>query len=206
MTLYSVLANTICVSFTFIYVAGFYLFRQQGPALSRNHPEVILSRLKAVALASIVIPAIVHVILPSVPLTLALGILPLKISLLTPLLLTIILFCGPLALMYFDEELPWQKHFDLQQELRMITSLLGQRNFIVAPVTEEFVFRACVICVLYHSGFSTAYLIFVSPMYFGLAHLHHAWENYHQWGANAKALKLAVSSSGNVSPKNDCFV
>lgn len=37
-----------------------------------------------------------------------------------------------------------------------------------APATEEWVFRACMIALLYEAGHSISYLIFVSPMYFGL--------------------------------------
>lgn len=75
-------------------------------------------------------------------------------------------------------------------------------------------FRACIIPVLYYARFSRLYLILVSPMYFGLgklvgtlkrrgtdlvhdpAHLHHIIENYRQYGANKRALKMAVLTTG----------
>ena len=49
------------------------------------------------------------------------------------------------------------------------------RNYIVSPFTEEFVFRSCMLPLLVHNvGVSTA--VFVTPLFFGLAHLHHIIE------------------------------
>ena len=59
------IANVACIAFAFIYVAGFYLFRDENNAkLSRNHPIVIRNRIKAVTFASIVSPLLVWFILP----------------------------------------------------------------------------------------------------------------------------------------------
>ncbi|KAI9266447.1 hypothetical protein BDA99DRAFT_505672 [Phascolomyces articulosus] len=201
-----IVANVACIIFAFIYVAGFYLFRNENNAkLSRNHPVVIRNRIKAVAFASIVAPVLVWFIIPfhyfnySIFQILGLSLpnsVPELLALKGPVLLTAILFLGPLVQLYFERSLPLQSNFDFERDVKdVFFSLLGQRNYVVAPVTEEFVFRACMIAVLYHAGLSTTYLVFISPMYFGLAHLHHAWENYYQWGANIKALKLVVLSS-----------
>lgn len=86
-------------------------------------------------------------------------------ALVVPLLLVIILFLGPLVLAYFDEELLFQT--GLSSFLEDVTSLVGIRNYLVAPIAEEFVFRACVIAVLAMAGCSTPVLIFVSPLFFG---------------------------------------
>ncbi|CAO3671224.1 unnamed protein product [Rhizopus microsporus] len=72
---------------------------------------------------------------------------------------------------------------------------LGQRNYYVAPFTEELVFRACMIVVLYQANYSKGYLIFMSPLYFGLAHLHHAWENYYVLGGTRRAMIQSISAS-----------
>lgn len=121
-----------------------------------------------------------------------LGILPPTsiLGLLGPLLLVAILFLGPLTQLFFEEALPFQKNFNYQEDfVELFWSLFGLRNFVVvssiwfevgrkknkrieswarkAPITEEFVFRACVISTLYHAGFSSSYLVFISPMYFG---------------------------------------
>mmetsp|Transcript_25824 Transcript_25824/g.79460 ORF Transcript_25824/g.79460 Transcript_25824/m.79460 type:complete len:176 (+) Transcript_25824:327-854(+) len=47
------------------------------------------------------------------------------------------------------------------------------RNLAVGPLSEELVFRACVIPLLREARFSLAFTVGVSPLFFGLAHLHH---------------------------------
>mmetsp|Transcript_13634 Transcript_13634/g.43062 ORF Transcript_13634/g.43062 Transcript_13634/m.43062 type:complete len:328 (+) Transcript_13634:45-1028(+) len=47
------------------------------------------------------------------------------------------------------------------------------RNLVIGPLTEEIVFRACVVPMLLEAGFSLPRAIFVSPLFFGVAHLHH---------------------------------
>jgi hypothetical protein len=48
------------------------------------------------------------------------------------------------------------------------------RNFIVAPVTEEIVFRGCMVPALLASGESPLKASLVAPLFFGVAHAHHA--------------------------------
>ncbi|KAI8384095.1 hypothetical protein BD560DRAFT_322255 [Blakeslea trispora] len=197
----TVVANLVCLSFTFIYVAGFYLFSVQG---DRNSPDVIRARMKSVMLACLLSALMVWCYLEmtstDVNLWIALGIqLPKHwhqvIHLLDPLLLTILLFSGPLSVLYFDRELPFQTHCSLSDIKATWTSLIGQRNYFVGPLTEEFVFRACMIAVLFHAGMSSFQLIFVSPFYFGFAHIHHAWNTYTKLGKTRQALKTALLSS-----------
>lgn len=108
------------------------------------------------------------------------------IGLVGPVLLTAVLFLGPLTQLFFEQQLPCQSNFSFQYDVKdVICSWVGQRNYIVvsddyfslsawidkikkAPATEEWVFRACMIALLYEAGHSIPYLIFVSPMYFGL--------------------------------------
>ncbi|KAI9489545.1 hypothetical protein BDB00DRAFT_607547 [Zychaea mexicana] len=199
-------ANVACITLPFIYVAGFYLFLDEKNAkLSRNHPVIIRNRIKSVTLASIVAAILVWLIVPFASLNYsifqALGLslpssVPELVALTGPVVLTTILFLGPLVQLFFEQSLPFQSNFDFGRDVKNVfLSLLGQRNYVVAPMTEEFVFRACMIAILYHAGWSLTSLVYISPMFFGLAHLHHAWEKYHQWGAGAKALKLVVISS-----------
>ncbi|KAK4509638.1 uncharacterized protein ATC70_006940 [Mucor velutinosus] len=202
LTITTGLANLVCIGFTLIYVAGFYIFKIPG---DRNDPPVILARMKAVTVASIVSAGLVWYLLQSSGVkenaSLALGLeqpttLIYAINRLRPLLLTFMLFLGPLSVMFFDQELPCQRHFDFRRDVTMnVMNLLGQRNYIVAPLTEEFVFRACMIAVLHQANYSKNYLIFVSPLYFGIAHLHHAWDNYNKLGRSRKALQQALFSS-----------
>ncbi|KAI9279287.1 CAAX protease self-immunity-domain-containing protein [Sporodiniella umbellata] len=185
------LANLTCVGFTVIYVAGFYLFKTTG---SRNDPRVIRARMKAVAVASFISMCIVYQLTDD-NLLVALGLMP-SLAVLKPVILTMLLFLGPLSIMYFDRELFFQSNFDFKRDLvESFTQPLGQRNYIVAPLTEEFVFRACMIATLHQADYSRNYLIFASPLYFGLAHLHHVWENYHALGKTKKALRQALCGS-----------
>ncbi|KAI9272090.1 hypothetical protein EDC94DRAFT_249321 [Helicostylum pulchrum] len=195
MTIGKGLASTTCVGLTCLYISGFYLSKQTG---FRNDPKVIKSRMKAVMVASFVSSLIIWSLIRDVAITTALGLERpgLVVDMIKPLLLTMSLFLGPLSVMFFEQELPFQKHFSVERDLYSIfTTLLGQRNYLVGPLTEEFVFRACMIAVLYQANYSTTFLIFVSPLYFGLAHLHHAWDIYNKMGRTRRALNNALFSS-----------
>ncbi|KAK3135811.1 hypothetical protein QOZ80_5BG0423680 [Eleusine coracana subsp. coracana] len=65
------------------------------------------------------------------------------------------------------------------------------RNFVVAPFTEELVFRACMIPLLLCGGFKMHNIIFFSPVFFSLAHLNH-WFELHQQGCNFMRSLLIV--------------
>ena len=47
------------------------------------------------------------------------------------------------------------------------------RNLVVGPLSEELVFRACLVPLLLSADFSLAFAVGISPLFFGLAHLHH---------------------------------
>ena len=113
-----------------------------------------------------------------------------------PVLLVMILFLGPLVLSFFDEELPFQSGWSFEDDLLSIFStLIGVRNFVVAPIAEEFVFRSCVICLLLLAGFSTPVVVFASPLFFGAAHLHHirdAYKKQQLYGKKSNYLQAAL--------------
>lgn len=48
------------------------------------------------------------------------------------------------------------------------------RNYVVAPWTEEIIFRGCMVPVLLASGMHPRKVSFVAPLFFGSAHVHHA--------------------------------
>lgn len=76
------------------------------------------------------------------------------------LFLNILLFAGPL--------LQDMLHgFDVPER-----DLVFVRNLIIAPIAEEVVFRGCIVPLLVPHFGSTA-AIFLAPLFFGLAHLHH---------------------------------
>ncbi|KAI4370180.1 hypothetical protein MLD38_018554 [Melastoma candidum] len=59
-------------------------------------------------------------------------------------------------------------------------NVMTWRNFVVAPVTEELVFRACMLPLLLCGGFRKYTAIFMCPVFFSLAHLNHFMEIYFQ--------------------------
>lgn len=56
------------------------------------------------------------------------------------------------------------------------------RNSIIAPATEEIVFRFCMVPVLRSTGMSTWSVSFAAPLFFGFAHVHHALLKLRQGG------------------------
>jgi len=51
---------------------------------------------------------------------------------------------------------------------------ITMRNYCIAPLTEEIVFRGCMIPSLLATGMSPARVSLVAPLFFGIAHVHHA--------------------------------
>lgn len=56
-----------------------------------------------------------------------------------------------------------------------LKNLLWIRNHVVAPLSEEFTFRACMMPLLLQS-FKPLTAVAITPMFFGIGHLHHIIE------------------------------
>lgn len=119
-----------------------------------------------------------------------------------------LLFLGPLYAAFLEAALPLQKNWDFPSRLsswegfrnyimvrRIPTSSMQYLTFIKAPVTEEITYRACVLSLLQLSKCSRAVMIWVAPCWFGLAHIHHAYETYKRLGRTTGALRTAMLSS-----------
>jgi len=84
-------------------------------------------------------------------------------------------------------------------------------------MTEEIVFRACVLSIYHLSGASRKYMISFAPLTFGLgkllflrtspvipmffyntAHVHHAWDTYNRYGCTWLAARRALTMSGKL--------
>ncbi|ELR22428.1 CAAX prenyl protease 2, putative [Acanthamoeba castellanii str. Neff] len=108
-----------------------------------------------------------------------------------PLALTMVLFAGPLAMTYYDD---WFFHIQrgtlhtyLFDQLKAdVSSLIFWRNYVVGPFTEEWVFRSCMCPLLICGGFSWTQTIFLSPFFFGIAHMHHIIQHLHKQGTELK--------------------
>ncbi|KAF6749395.1 hypothetical protein DFP72DRAFT_818981, partial [Ephemerocybe angulata] len=103
-----------------------------------------------------------------------------------PHLITPILFLGPLYATYLQQTLPFQKFWFPKQKF---LNLIGLRTYTLGPLTEEIDFRACVLAPYHLAGCSPTKMVFLTPLSFGLAHAHHAWDAY------AKLLSKPTSSS-----------
>lgn len=99
-----------------------------------------------------------------------------------PLLVTSLVYAGSLTskllLLLTSSRRSWWSFGEWVHGL--MCNVMVWRNYVVAPFTEELVFRACMIPLLLCGGFKTHNIIFLSPVFFSLAHLNHFLELYYQ--------------------------
>ncbi|KAL2915205.1 CAAX prenyl protease [Polyrhizophydium stewartii] len=192
-------ALAACSLLPTVFVGSFYLF-PNATSRSRNEPAVIVQRFKAVGLTCLVGLGLVAALLggSSSPLrsmqtALALtGIVspaPLA-SVAVSLAACGLLFLGPLAVdvrTIVDDA--WQFASHPQWRLQAV------RNWIVGPVAEEIIFRGCLVPLALAGGLAPPLAVWLLPLLFGIAHLHHAWEMYRDGGATAGAAAKAAQVS-----------
>ncbi|KAM3567031.1 hypothetical protein VYU27_010818, partial [Nannochloropsis oceanica] len=93
----------------------------------------------------------------------------------------------------------WYDWWERRRIAHRLTKETLWRNLVVAPLTEEIVFRACMLPLLYQASSSPSSLdspraipfvklIFLSPLFFGLAHAHHALQRVREGLPPAQAL------------------
>ncbi|KAJ8044982.1 CAAX prenyl protease 2 [Holothuria leucospilota] len=172
-----------CLVLAAAYVGSLYLWRS---GLPRDHPLTIKQRIISVLAVSVMCPF--GLLLIAEDATESQGysmwqylglrqeaIIPAAVL---PLLVTMILFLGPLYMVYldyFNEPDGTLYSRKVHSKYTSTTHILWLRNYIVAPFTEEFVFRACMLPLLMPClGPTTS--IFVCPLFFGVAHIHHVSE------------------------------
>ncbi|KAL7415926.1 hypothetical protein BDY24DRAFT_406116 [Mrakia frigida] len=102
-----------------------------------------------------------------------------------PFLLAPLLFAGPI---YSDWILDQPS---VQSMWKALWNWQGIRNWVVAPLTEEIVFRSCMIACAQLAGASVRHQIFITPLWFGLAHVHHAYDVFASNGKTKQAFKTA---------------
>ncbi|XP_020823617.1 CAAX prenyl protease 2 isoform X3 [Phascolarctos cinereus] len=165
-----------CLSLACSYVGSLYVWKSELP---RDHPAVIKRRFTSVLVVSSLSPLCVLLwreltgLQPGISLFTLMGfrlegIFP---AALLPLLLTMILFLGPL--MQLSVDCPWDLANGLKVALapqawaRCLTDMRWLRNQVIAPLTEELVFRACMLPMLAPcTGLGPA--IFTCPLFFGV--------------------------------------
>lgn len=220
-----------CLLMATFYVLSLYLWSKQN-RFNRNDPSVIKRRFLSVFLSSLLSLIFIYFISQSkketfISFTLLewigfrFELYSLFKSIVYTLLLSIILFSGPIAqhftsqyhynlMMKLYEQKYQQNHSNLKvngnrrtlDDLKTFENFLGYlkssakstanefnlteikntisdlsflRNYVVSTFTEEFVFRSCMLPLLLPQlGFTKTVLI--TPLYFGMAHLHHILE------------------------------
>ncbi|KAF2016440.1 CaaX prenyl proteinase Rce1 [Aaosphaeria arxii CBS 175.79] len=177
-------AVTLSVAFTIIYVVPFYLSSATRPSvtLSRDAPSSIRARVRAVTLSSIISLALTTYVLhqsgdvsPAGILHL-LGLWPISVlDIVKTNLLVAILFAGPL----FEQGIVdggWRDWIRFRGLHETLSSWIGYRNFVVGPTSEELIWRGMIIPLHILAQISGTKIIFLTPLYFGIAHVHHLYE------------------------------
>ncbi|KAJ5628411.1 CAAX amino terminal protease [Penicillium lividum] len=179
--------NTVAllsVALTLLYVVPFYLSptTRPSPSLSRDAPSVIRARIRVVSASCILTSLIVLWLAVNqggsslgAAMTL-MGWWPISVAdIARSLLLTAILFIGPLYERGMVEG-EWRFWFRYGKLSESLGGWIGWRNYIAGPVTEEIMFRSGIIPLHLLAHVSPGYIVFVSPLYFGIAHVHHFYE------------------------------
>ncbi|XP_054819753.1 CAAX prenyl protease 2 isoform X2 [Prosopis cineraria] len=114
-----------------------------------------------------------------------------------PLFLTSLMYAGSIFLKLLLLIDSWRQYssssgslsFDLCRNVLLrflgcfptiLSNVLVWRTCIVAPLTEELVFRACMIPLLLCGGLKIYSVILLCPVFFSLAHLNHFMEIYYK--------------------------
>jgi prenyl protein peptidase len=179
------------------------------PAVQRSSPPApcpslcqIIARMLAVTAFSLLAPVLVWLCLPApaYPLSVLqqLGLSPscytALLTALAPLLLTGALFLGPLL------ELALRACAGLPSlQVWGLPPLHLLRALVVAPVLEEWVFRACSAPLWRAAGASHAAAILATCASFGLVHAHHYWELVRSGTPPASALRTCALQVGYTS-------
>ncbi|KAM3869148.1 CAAX prenyl protease 2-like [Diretmus argenteus] len=173
-----------CLLLACLYVGSLYVWRSSLP---RDHPSVIKRRCVSVVLVSALSPAVVKAwthwadirVSESVWELMGVRLEGLVPAATLPLLLTVVFYLGPLVHSAMDN--PEGFMGDLQSATSVeswrlcVGDAVWLRNQVVAPVTEELVFRGAMLPMLVPCAGPTA-AVFIAPLFFGVAHLHHIVE------------------------------
>ncbi|RVD88145.1 uncharacterized protein DFL_002341 [Arthrobotrys flagrans] len=177
-------AILLSILFTCIYVGVLYLhpLTRPSPRQSRDAPSVIRLRIRAVYTSCLITTASTLYALRmlgglDLPASLKyMGIWPVNLlDVGKGLGLTMVLFAGPLVEKLWLERDPRDDF--LMDVKTSLSSWIGWRNYIVGPITEEITFRSHILALhLSVPNPSLTTLVFLTPLYFGIAHLHHFYE------------------------------
>ena len=174
------------MTFTLLYVVPFYLSAatRPSPTLNRDAPSVIRARIRTVTLACLVASAgVLDVLIVTAKLAPSdalhmLGWWPIQpLDLLRSLALTLLLYSGPLfERIFIERDLDDLRHRGFSALIESLSSWQGHRNYVAGPITEEIIFRSVIIPIHLLARVSPSKIVFLTPLYFGIAHVHHCYE------------------------------
>lgn len=164
------------VAISSAFVIGIHAFGKRG--LSRDDPVVVKTRLAGAVVGTIGGVVLFKKLLgykkldPNFFKLLGLRLPGFFPAMLSSIGLTGTLFAGPLIQNFLQS--PTLEEQLQQQEPPSL--LLSFRTLIAAPITEEIVYRACLVPLLINFCETEAKLVFTVPLFFGVAHTHHLFE------------------------------
>lgn len=180
------LATLLSLLHTTLYVGVLYLspLTRPRPNLPRDTPAHIRLRVRAVTVATLLSVTITSVLLlsyrkPWNSITDNAGVLGIYepgpfvlLDTLKAIALTAVLFIGPIW-KGFEEVRVGGEGFKgwLEEFATDMRSWVGWRNCIVAPLTEEIVFRGCMIPGEILAGWGLGKVVLVTPLFFGVGRL-----------------------------------
>ncbi|CAI5709219.1 unnamed protein product [Hyaloperonospora brassicae] len=207
---FSVTATTAviaCFCMATAYVGVLYTLPHEIRRLPRDHPTHILARFLLICIFCGICPFVLAVFYDhdesSISFAQWLGIRSegLAQAIFVPLLATAVLFTGSLlanALHLLNVSKQFHSHgwwFALKNSALYYSithdRLPSLRTYVLGPLTEEFVFRSCMVPLLVCAEFTAKQIVFGSPVIFGVAHLHHFME-YVRYGRSPKDAALTV--------------
>ncbi|KAK3226815.1 hypothetical protein Dsin_006677 [Dipteronia sinensis] len=206
-----------CVFLTLFYVAILYaptlILRLPPPSSLKNF---LIRRFVCAAISSVVSLLFSALILPirSEEASSLVGVYGIRSdhmwqAVVFPLSLTSLMYAGSLVLKSMLLLKSWKKNTNdgggvlsdciksalktfLDYMISMASNVMAWRNYVVAPLTEELVFRACMIPLLLCGGFKICTVIFLCPVFFSLAHLNHLMEIYSRQNYSLLKASMAV--------------
>lgn len=172
----------------------------------RDHPTTVKRRFFSVSIVMLMSPIFIYVLFfvyntSNVSMWAIMGfrIEGCLTAMVVPLLLTAILFLGPISAIIINGA--WKVYLEPFYWVDCFKNILWIRNHIVAPLSEEFTFRACMMPLLLQS-YRPLTAILLTPLFFGVAHLHHNIERVRSgmnWKTalivSCKCIQLWLSSS-----------
>ncbi|KAG9458987.1 hypothetical protein H6P81_003495 [Aristolochia fimbriata] len=185
-----------CLAMAVFYVAILYsptlIFRLPPPTslnnfMIRRFVCAVVSSVASVFLTCCLLPIKTLRVWPLVFDSFGIRLDHLWLAVVFPVFLTSLLYGGSFVSNVLHLAGTWKEekfvHLTLQGVMNGIHSnranVMAWRNYVVAPLTEELVFRACMIPLLLCGGYKTYNIIFLSPIFFSLAHLNHFLELYY---------------------------